>query len=77
MTEPIEEEIIIKDLLRSLSDIHLECNGLHHTKADRHGILDKCPVLERIESTRARAEAVITPVKRNKKAPSVSRGRSK
>jgi hypothetical protein len=55
----------------------LECNWLHHTKEDRHGIFDKCPVLERIESTRARAEAAITPVKRNKKAPSVSRGRSK
>ena len=45
-----------QELLEALQSVTLVCENVHHSKKDRHGLAEPCPVTERIRAAIAKAQ---------------------
>ena len=45
-----------QELLEALTSVTLVCENVHHSKKDRHGFAEPCPVTERIRAAIAKAQ---------------------
>ena len=45
-----------QELLEGLTSVTLVCENVHHSKKDRHGFAEPCPVTERIRAAIAKAQ---------------------
>ena len=45
-----------QELLEAFTSVMLVCENVHHSKKDRHGFAEPCPVTERIRAAIAKAQ---------------------